>query len=198
MLKHPAHHIGDGWFYAEGDLVHAFYLVCPETVPRYSNWDIGHATSRDLINWEIHPLALQHGPDGAWDSRLATGSVFSRDGRFGMAFTSHVKEETGIAWSDDLFTWKMDPVIPTTEADLRYYEPNGSGKRKFRHWRDPFVLQHEGEWYTFLCASDPNAPEGARGTVGVVLEKKWRMGSATAAAGGALLRGNGVPSNHRA
>lgn len=169
MLKHPEHRVGDAWFYVEQDLVHAYYLVCPESVEPHTFWDIGHATSRDLIHWELHPLALRHGEKDAWNERLATGSIFRKDGRYGMAFTSHARAETGLAWSDDLFEWTMDPVFPTTTADLAFYEPIGTGKRTFRHWRDPFVFEENGEWYQFVCASDPKAPLGARGAVGVAV-----------------------------
>lgn len=167
MLKHPSHYVGDVWFYIENEIAHAFYLVCPESVPPHTRWDIGHATSRDLIQWELHPIVLSHGAAGAYDECLATGSVFRKEGRYGMTFTSHTLAETGLAWSDNLFDWTVDSVFPTTAVDLRYYEANGSGKRTFRHWRDPFILHHQDRWYQFVCASNPLAPLGARGTVGV-------------------------------
>jgi beta-fructofuranosidase len=168
MLQDPGHYIGDAWYYVAGDVVHAFYLVCPESVPPHTRWDIGHATSRDLVNWELHSLALTHGDAGTWSECLATGSIFRRNGRYGMAFTSHTRAETGIAWSDDLFAWSVDPALPVTSVDLRYYEANGTGKRTFPHWRDPFAFEHDQSWYQLVCATNPKAPLGARGCVGVV------------------------------
>lgn len=177
MLKHTDHHVGDVWFYIEGDLAHAFYLVCPHATPPHTHWDIGHATSRDLINWEIHPLALRQGDAGSWDECLATGCVFRMNDQYAMAFTSHLKAETGLAWSRDLYAWAKDPVFPITRVDARFYELNGTGERTFRHWRDPFVLNHNGEWYQFVCASTPSAPAGGRGSVGVALLKnaQWEI-----------------------
>ena len=40
MLKDPGSHIGDAWYYIEGDVCHCFYLTCPDTQPRHHCWDI--------------------------------------------------------------------------------------------------------------------------------------------------------------
>ncbi len=148
-------------------MAHAFYLICPHSTPPHTHWDIGHATSRNLIDWEIQPIALQQGAGGSWDECLATGSVFRMHDKYAMAFTSHLKAETGLAWSHNLYEWTKDPVFPITSVDARFYELNGTGERTFRHWRDPFVLNHDGKWYQFVCASNPLAPLGSRGSVGV-------------------------------
>lgn len=168
MLVHPGNFIGDVWFYPEEDKVHAYYLTVPSSVPRYSTWSIAHAVSRDLREWDLRGIVLQPGPEGSWDeSGLATGCVF-RDGlRYYLAYTGRHHAQTGLAVSDNLYQWSKCPHNPATQLDAVWYEEIGSGLRKMRHWRDPFVLRHDGRWYQLTCASDRHAPEGARGTVGL-------------------------------
>lgn len=173
MLKHPGNFIGDSWFYTEGDIVHAYYLTSVDSIPPHTKWDVGHATSRDLVNWEIQPLALLRGADGEWDECIATGSIFRDGARYGMAFTAHTRAETGIAWSDDLYHWTKDTNNPTTVVDESIYEGTGTGVRPIRHWRDPFIIQHDGLWYQLVCASAKD-----EGVVGVATSpdlKQWTV-----------------------
>jgi sucrose-6-phosphate hydrolase SacC (GH32 family) len=64
----PGCYLWDTWFMPVADRVHCFHLVWPEFRPggdphgRDWRW-IGHAASRDLVNWETLPPAL--GPDSA-------------------------------------------------------------------------------------------------------------------------------------
>ena len=175
MLTHPGNHLGDAWYFVEGDVVHAYYLTCPDRCERHAVWDIGHATSRDLVGWEIHPLALERGAPGEWDHDcLATGSVIRRDGRYWMAYTSHLEGTTGLAVSDDLFRWEKCAGNPTTDLDPRHYEPVGSGVRSMKHWRDPSLLEHAGRVWQFVCASARTGPSAARGTVGVAVTDDLR------------------------
>ncbi len=167
MLKHPGRLIGDAWFYVHDDLVHCFYLTCPVDVPRHQHWDIGHATSVDLVTWTILPTALIQGPAGAWDDCLATGSVIRWQGRFWMAFSAGRTAQVGVAVSDDLTTWVKYPGNPVTDIDTRYYEETGSGTRAIRHWRDPF-LWTDGEWvYHYVCASKREGTPDERGALGL-------------------------------
>jgi len=168
MLIHPGNHVGDAWFHVCGEVVHAFYLTAPSSVKRYTLWDIGHATSRNLVDWKIEGIAIPRGRAGERDERgLATGSVFAAQGRFFMSYTISEWAETVMAVSDDLFRWSKCGGEAGTKLDPALYEPIGTGKRASRHWRDPFVIRHEGSWYQLTCASDPTAPEGIRGTVGL-------------------------------
>ena len=82
------HRIGDAWYYAEEDCVHTFFLA--RNLSEGGGNGIGHAVSRDLVNWEYLGLALERGPAGSWDDKnLATGSVIHRGGRYWMAYTGH-------------------------------------------------------------------------------------------------------------
>lgn len=167
MLKHPGNHIGDVWFYPEENRVHGYYLTCPDTIKPHTEWDIGHATSTNLADWHIEDPALVRAPRGMWNDSYATGCVFKAGGRYAMFFTSRFRAETGIAWSEDLFHWELDSGNPNTSADPRYYELEGVGKRKFRHWRDPFVVKDGDRWLQLVCASDLNRPVHVKGTIGL-------------------------------
>ncbi|EIQ00585.1 beta-fructosidase, levanase/invertase [Opitutaceae bacterium TAV1] len=168
MLQHPGNYIGDVWFFVKEDTAHAYYLTAPESGRRRDVWSIAHATSRDLINWQRHGIALHPGVAGEWDeSALATGCIFEADGRFYMGYTGRNRQETGLAVSDDLFVWQKCPANPVTRLDARFYEPVGSGLRKTRHWRDPFIVRHDACWYQLTCASRVTGAPGARGVVGL-------------------------------
>jgi beta-fructofuranosidase len=144
MLIHKGNRIGDAWYFVRDNLVHAYYLTCPVEIPPHVQWDIGHATSRDLVEWEVHELALCRGKRGAWDDALATGSILYWQNRYWMAYTGHRTQQIGVAVSDDLFHWERISEKSVTGIDTRYYEPVGSGERKQPHWRDPFLFEHEG------------------------------------------------------
>jgi len=167
MLKHPGKLLGDAWFFVHDDLVHCFYLTCPVGMPRHAVWDIGHATSKDLVNWTVLPIALHRGPTGSWDDCLATGSVIRWNGRFWMAFSAGRTALVGIAVSDNLMTWTRHSENPVTNIDTRYYEEIGSGTRAIRHWRDPF-LWTDGQWvYHYVCASKREGKPDERGALGL-------------------------------
>ena len=122
--------IGDPWFYVDGNVAHMWFLCMPEAMgrdQRWQHWDIGHAVSRDLHNWEYRGLALERGWGDAWDSqKLATGSVIKHDGKYWMAYTGHRRQwlniqRAGMAWSTDLESWHKYEGNPVTEASLPWY-----------------------------------------------------------------------------
>ena len=158
------------------------YLTQPNTIERHTAWDIAHATSSDLRNWELHGLVIGRGPDDAWDGVcIATGSVTRFQDRYWMAYTGRWNEPqvaVGLAVSQDLFRWEKAPYNPITTIDTRYYEAIGSGTRHMAHWRDPFLFHHDGFVYHFVCASRNNGPPEARGTVGLARSRdmvEWEI-----------------------
>ena len=178
MLTHPGHHIGDSWFFVHNQTAHCFYLCCPDLVKRHSAWNIGHATSRDLVDWQIHDLALLKGAPGEWDGVCpATGSVIEQNGRFWMAYTGNhagPNPSVGLAVSDDLFSWQKCEWNPVTRPDARFYELRGSGARDMEHWRDPYLFRHDGWIYHCVCASRRDGARDERGTVGLARTRDWR------------------------
>lgn len=170
MLTLPSHHLGDAWFHVEAGRVHAFFLVCPEGVPRHTAWDVGHASSTDLRTWTHHGIALRRGPPGAWDGTcLATGSVLRRGGRFWMAYTGNwlgPRPAVGMAWSVDLHHWQKLDANPVTAIDEQLYTAESRGHRRFPHWRDPFLFEVDGVAHQLVCATAAGG-EGPAGAVGV-------------------------------
>ncbi len=90
MFTSPSHHLGDSWYFVDDDKVHMFYLTCPENVERHTAWDIGHAVSTDLRNWQIEEIILRRGEPDSFDGRCpATGSVIKAFGRYWLSYTGN-------------------------------------------------------------------------------------------------------------
>ena len=177
MLVHPGHQIGDPWFFVAGDVAHCFYLVCPLDAPALDAKEIGHATSTDLVNWQVHDLALRRGAPGSYDGvGLATGSVVREGDTFWMSYTgNHAGPNpcAALAYSDDLFEWHKALWNPITRLDEKFYQRIGSGPRAIEHWRDPFLFRHDDWIYHAICANHKGGPPDARGTVGLARSRDW-------------------------
>ena len=72
MFTHDGHAIGDAWYFVDNptDTVHMFYLAWPENEDGSYNSFVGHAISKDLINWDRLEPVLRSGPIGSWDLSL--------------------------------------------------------------------------------------------------------------------------------
>ncbi len=175
MLIHPGNHIGDSWYYACDNIVHCFYLTCPDTVERHTTWDIGHATSFDLVHWKIHDLALKKGEPGTYDGSCpATGSVLRYQDRYWLAYTGNwngPEPTVALAVSDDLYHWGKFSSNPVTKIDPLYYETMGVAPRNWPHWRDPFLFEHEGFVYHYVCARLNKGEKNTHGTLGLARTK---------------------------
>ena len=172
MFRVEGRSIGDAWYYEADDVVHMYFLTKPEGSE--AGLDIGHAVSRDLVDWEYLGLALERGAPGAWDDRnLATGSVIRRGGRYWMAYTGHKTGEqlfvqrVGMAVSGDLVRWEKLPHNPTSEADPAHYELVSTGQRTLTHWRDPFLLDTGEEVVLYVTARRTDGDITARGAIGL-------------------------------
>jgi len=185
MYTHEGHEMGDAWYFVEEetDTVHMFYLADPLNGGKDF---AGHAISKDLVNWERLPRALETGPPGAWDDlRICTGSTIERDGRYWMAYSAtslndssweelHRVQRVGMAVSDDLMTWTKLPENPVSEAKPPNYEKMSTGQRPMIHWRDPFLLDQGHEVYQFICARGGTGDSGRRGVVAVASSTDMR------------------------
>jgi len=127
---------------------HLFFQANPDA-PRWGPPQWGHVSSRDLVRWRRHPMALnpsQAGPDrdGCW-----SGCARSVGGRPVIYYTGVVGEDDDrvesicrATGSDDLSEWTKDPanpLVPGPPAEL------GSG-----YHRDPFLWQDEEGWQLIL------------------------------------------------
>ncbi|MBI4516647.1 MAG: hypothetical protein HY699_12620 [Deltaproteobacteria bacterium] len=170
MLRIPGHHLGDSWYYVDGEQVHCFFLICPDTTTRHMAWDIARASSFDLTNWVYHGIVLSRGSAEAWDGIcLATGSVLNRGGCFWMAYTGNwfgPQPAVGLAVSHNLHDWQKAAGNPITTIDEHYYAATSRGRRPLPHWRDPFLFEADGFVYQLVCAT-AKGNDSPAGTVGV-------------------------------
>lgn len=173
-LRLADHWIWDSWFAVDGDLAHVFFLHAPRALGnpdlRHHNATIGHAVSRDLVDWELRPRALGPGPAGAFDDLATwTGSVIRRDGRWLMFYTGVTRREAGLvqriglAVSDDLETWRRTPTV--IAADPAWYEQGAPPLEE--HWRDPWAFeQPDGSVHLLITARSRVGPSDERGVIG--------------------------------
>jgi beta-fructofuranosidase len=146
----------DSWFFQKGDDIHVFYLQAKPTDNPYLKHDvvvsIGHAVSKNLIDWTELSTALEPSRGGVWDNlALWTGCVIEREGRYFMFYTGRSSDpdkmwiqKIGVAVSSDLIHWEKDSKNPLLEAKEKYTIDNYKNKLgKIGAWRDPFVFYHK-------------------------------------------------------
>ena len=101
--------IWDSWMADDREHYHLFYLQAPRSLGdpgrRHRNATVGHARSRDLVDWEVLPDALRP-TEGGWDDlAIWTGSVVrGDDGVWRMFYTAintrgHDLKDQRIGWS---------------------------------------------------------------------------------------------------
>jgi len=88
-------------FYHDG-VYHLFYLF--DRRSHKSKWGLGahqwaHVSSRDLLNWKRHPLAVAI--DSQSEGSICTGSVIYHDGMFWAFYSVRMSDKSpaGIAWA---------------------------------------------------------------------------------------------------
>ena len=126
---------------------HLFYLRGNPAV------NIGHATSTDLVHWNLQPPVLYTGP-GSWDEWALWAPQVIRDennGTWIMYYTAVNRygcQQTAMAVSYDLYQW--------TKIPWPVYHPDPSwalwSETTWSHGRDPFVFDYNGTSYQLLTA----------------------------------------------
>lgn len=170
--------IWDSWIADDGERYHLFFLKAPRALEdaglRHTAATIGHASSLDLVDWDVHEDALL--PDAKrWDDvALWTGSaVRGDDGTWRMYYTAlssdpghGVKDQRiGLAESRELTTWQRVGDRPLVAPDPRWYRTiDGTHSET---WRDPFVFADpEGDgWHMLITARHPDAPRLSDGVL---------------------------------
>jgi beta-fructofuranosidase len=171
--------IWDSWYVWDGDVCHAFYLCASRGLydpnRRHRNTNVGHAISKDLINWETLPDALSPSESPAFDSWTTwTGStVKGDDGRWWMYYTGTSREDggdiqsIGIAVSNDLITWEKLSTQALVQADGRWYELLDKSVWHDQAWRDPWVFKGEDDlWHMLVTARSREGDPATRGVMG--------------------------------
>ncbi len=155
----------DSWVFVRGEEVHLFFLADRRGgQPRC----VGHAVSRNWLDWTALPVIEIRGPQGSWDDgRCGTGTVFQYDdGRYYMAYTGRhgQVEHIGLMVSDDLVRWRRmggEPVWPRSTA-APYEDERGF----MQAWRDPYVFRTpQGRWEAICCARRRGGPPAGRACV---------------------------------
>ena len=178
MLRLEDAWIWDSWIADDGERYHLFFLKAPRALEdaglRHTAATIGHASSLDLVDWDVHEDALL--PDAKrWDDvALWTGSaVRGDDGTWRMYYTAlstspghGVKDQRiGLAESHDLTTWRRVGDRPLVAPDPRWYRTiDGTHSET---WRDPFVFADPGGdgWHMLITARHPDAPRLSDGVL---------------------------------
>ena len=115
VLSIPGRYLNDHCLIRHDGAWHLFAIV--GSVDEKREVSIAHATSPDLMRWDVHPDVIQVA--GVWPE---IGSIFARQvvehgGRFFMLYTASDEWTTQricLAISEDLFTWERyagNPVI---------------------------------------------------------------------------------------
>ena len=150
----------NGLVFADG-VYHLFYQYHPDGLT-WGPMHWGHATSRDLLHWEEHPIALF--PD-------ALGMVFSGSIVIDTDNTSGLGRDGKAPWVA-IFT-HHDPVAERTGGNVHQYQSiafsldDGASWSKFagnpvlpnpgiKNFRDPKVFWHDDtrRWIMSLAAGD--------------------------------------------
>lgn len=143
----------DSWFIKDNGVFHVFYLQCLPTKDSEKRHDnnvsIGHAISKDLIQWKEQKIALEPGINDAWDNlSLWTGSVIKKDDEYFMFYTGrnskkdrNYVQKIGSSVSKDLYNWEKMKGNPMLEAKGYYsIDNNKNSLNNIGAWRDPFVF----------------------------------------------------------
>ncbi|MBL8130459.1 MAG: glycoside hydrolase family 32 protein [Anaerolineae bacterium] len=124
---------------------HLFYQYNPFGAV-WGNMHWGHATSRDLIHWQDHPIALAPTPGGPDEAGCFSGCAVDVDGTPMLFYTGargerHDTQTQCRAISrDGLMTWEKDLRNP-----ILHRVPDLSGQQA--DFRDPFVWKQGDAWY---------------------------------------------------
>ena len=144
----------DTWCHLGPDgLVHAFYLqqLRPQSSRSALDADsLGHATSRNLIDWDEQPPILPPSPPGQpGDLVNWTGSTVANDGTYYLFYTIRSsatagrEQAIGLATSADLWNWTKHPENPVITPDARWYNTSAvAAPTGIVDCRDLMVVKH--------------------------------------------------------
>jgi len=130
--------------------LHVFYQYEPDA-PRWGRMRWGHASTRDLINWDHLPIAIEPGPGGPDALGCWSGCLVQDGAGVPTIFYTGVRLAAGVrrasirtaTGTPDLATWSKQstPVIASS--------PRGIPQDMFR---DPFVWPTDQGWAMLVGA----------------------------------------------
>ena len=169
MFCEPGMAFIDHSFVEKDGVMHVFYIrghVGYEWDTRFAD-TFGHATSTDLVHWDIHPPCLTATRGGPDDYQVWAPGVTEKDGVYYMYYTGvniHVAQTICLATSRDLFTWEKyegNPVVL----------PGEWGAWRVDAWsdcRDSMVfLDDDGTAYMYYCTARKTPAGGMEPALGI-------------------------------
>ena len=113
----------NGMFYKDG-VWHLYYQWNPYG-SKWQNMTWGHSTSRDLVNWEHHPAAIEPGGLGSVFSGSCAVDPNDPDKVWAMYTAAGDRQMQSMAWSDDNGeTFTQYPGNPVIALDTEARDPN--------------------------------------------------------------------------
>lgn len=168
--------IWDFWFAQDEPDTHVFFLHAPRALGdpelRHRAARIGHAVSRDLVEWTMLAPPFDVGAPGSNDDLATwTGSALRHDGLWHMFYTGISTREGGAvqrilhATSADLRGWEKTTDV--VAADSRWYESATQTDGDVA-WRDPWVFYDEesNSFHMLITARANVGPSDERGVIG--------------------------------
>ena len=187
VMRLPDHWVWDSWVADDGTDYHLFFLMAPRSLvdpsARHAQARVGHAVSRDLVEWDYRGECFGPAESGFDDLAIWTGSVTREGERWRMFYTAvstaghHLFDQrVGSAVSDDLHHWQRVGTDPALRVDGRWYKtlanspvdttgPDLEGSSET--WRDPLVLRDpDGDgWHLLITARDVGAAKNDDGVI---------------------------------
>ena len=144
----------DHSFIEHEGVMHVFYnrsWIGYDWPERYTD-TIGHATSTDLIHWQIHTPVISITPEDFGTYQVWSPSVFRHNDLFYLIYTGvneNVAQAPCLAVSDDLYHFKKHPNNPIfIPGPWSEWTPD-----KWSNCRDSFVTKDGDTLYQYMFVS---------------------------------------------
>jgi beta-fructofuranosidase len=150
---------GDAMPFFHDGLFHLFYLLDEghhQALDGLGGHQWAHATTRDLIHWDHHPLALAITSEE--EGSICTGSVYFHEGVYYAFYATRTRTRT----QHLSFATSTDGIHFTKRQPNPLALP-GPGYSPY-HYRDPFLLCDErGQFHLLITAQRDDHPLAGRG-----------------------------------
>ncbi len=142
----PANWLNDpnGLIHWDGTF-HLFYQYNPNG-PFHGTIHWGHASTKDLVHWRDHPIALAPTPGGPDAAGCWSGCAVDNNGTPTFVYTGVNPQTVCLAVStDELESWQKYPGNPVIAAP-----PPEIAAHSGYDFRDPYVWREDGAWWMVI------------------------------------------------